>query len=82
MKTHSPRRFSFDNPATYQICVEGQVDLEWSDRLEGMAISLELPKDKPPISTLSGELPDQAALIGLLTTLYEWHLSLLSVRRI
>jgi hypothetical protein len=82
MKTHSPRRFTFDSPANYQICVEGLVDSEWSDRLGGMAITAESSKDGLDLSTLSGELPDQAALNGVLTTLYEWHLPVITVRRI
>jgi hypothetical protein len=33
----------------------------------------------PPVTTLKGELGDQAALAGVLNTLYELHLTVLSV---
>jgi hypothetical protein len=34
----------------------------------------------PPVTTLEGELSDQAALAGVLNTLYEWHLPVLLVK--
>ncbi len=34
---------------------------------------------EPPMSTLLGELVDQAALAGVLNTLYELHLPVISV---
>jgi len=35
-----------------------------------------------PITTLEGELSDQAALAGVLNILYELHLSVISVKRL
>jgi len=35
-----------------------------------------------PVTTLSGELGDQAALAGVLNMLYELHLTVLSVKRL
>ncbi len=72
----------FDSPANYQISVEGRIDLAWSDRLEGMAICLVTSDAEYPITTLVGELTDQAALSGVLNTLYELHLPVLSVKRL
>jgi hypothetical protein len=72
----------FDNPATYQIVVQGRIDQSWSDRLEGMAIYLTPVEVEPPATTLVGELSDQAALAGVLNTLYELHLAVLSVKRL
>ena len=72
----------FDSPANYQIIVQGQVDLGWSDRLEGMAICRVMVDADSPGTTLEGELSDQAALAGVLNTLYELHLPLLSVKRL
>jgi hypothetical protein len=69
----------FDRPATYQIRVQGRVDPDWSDRLAGMTICLTAEKASPPVTTLQGELGDQAALAGVLNTLYELHLPVLSV---
>ena len=72
----------FDCPAIYQIIVQGRIDLTWSDRLEGMTICLTTVEAGPPVTTLDGKLSDQAALAGVLNTLYELHLPLLSVNRL
>jgi hypothetical protein len=61
-----------DKPAVYRIKVRGVVPESWIDRLGGMQIvavsSIE--------TTLEGGLPDQAALRGVLDTLYELRLCL------
>jgi hypothetical protein len=69
----------FDRPATYQIMVQGRVDPNWSDLLAGMAICLAISESNPPVTTLQGELSDQTALHGVLNSLYELHLPVLSV---
>jgi len=72
----------FDSPATYQISVQGRIDPTWSDRLEGMAICLVSTEADSPLTTLIGEVSDQAALVGILDTLYELHLPVLLVKRL
>ncbi len=69
----------FDHPATYRIIVQGRIAPELSDRLEGMSIRVGPPEKNNPITTLEGELSDQAALAGVLNTIYELHLLVLSV---
>jgi len=44
-----------------------------------MTINADPAENKPPVTILEGHLPDQAALSGVLNTLYEMHLPLLSV---
>ncbi len=62
----------------YQVRVGGQLDNSWTDWLGGLSISAQ-----PDGSTLlSGELPDQAALHGVLNKLYSLNLALLSVQGI
>ena len=73
--------YPYDSPASYQICVQGRIDLTWSDRLEGMAISTTKEEAGILITTLEGELCDQAALAGVLNTIYELHLPVISVQR-
>jgi hypothetical protein len=80
MQTRNP--LPFDRPATYQISVKGWIDPTWSDRLEGMAISQTKVAADPQVSTLEGSLHDQAALAGVLNTLYELHLPVLLVKRL
>jgi len=53
-----------------------------SDLLGGMTISLVTVESDHPVTTLSGELVDQAALAGVLNMLYELHLTVLSVKRL
>jgi hypothetical protein len=70
---------TFDGPAFYRIRVRGKIPASWSDRLEGMAINVEASRDGRPITTLVGELGDQASLVGVLNSLYELHLPVLAV---
>jgi hypothetical protein len=69
----------FDGPATYRIKVRGRIPSRWCDRLEGMTVTECRAGAGPPTTTLDGELADQAALAGLLDTLFLLHLSVLSV---
>ena len=77
-----PSRSGFDSPATYRIGVQGRIPARWCDRLEGMTITERAPEAEPSVTTLLGELSDQAALAGVLNTLYELHLPVLSVERL
>jgi len=72
----------FDLPAIYQISVEGWIDPTLSDRLGGMTILPDVLESSPPVTTLEGELRDQAALAGVFNALYELHLTVLSVERL
>ena len=76
----SAGRLLFDGPATYRVRVLGWLNPNWSDRLEGMAVSLDTADEEQPICTLEGELLDQAALVGILVALYELHLPILLVK--
>jgi hypothetical protein len=71
----------FDSTAPYQISVQGRIDPSWSDRLEGMRIYPATDEADSQVTTLEGELCDQAALAGVLNTLYEMHLPIVSVLR-
>jgi hypothetical protein len=71
----------FDQPGTYRIKVHGYLDSSWSDRLGGMAITSKTKGDAPPVTTLSGELVDEAALAGVLSALYDLGYSLQSVKK-
>jgi hypothetical protein len=69
----------FNKPAVYTIRVQGKLGDEWSGRLGGMQITQEEKKGAKTISTLTGRIIDQSALSGVLNTLYELHLPVLSV---
>ena len=64
--------------ATYRIRVRGRLDPGLSDRVAGMYIENLAHSDGMAESVLEGRLADQAALTGVLNTLYEWHLPVIS----
>jgi hypothetical protein len=65
----------FDKPALYQIRVKGNLDRKWSDWFDGFAITAQ-PNDE---TLLIGTIIDQSALHGLLSTIRDLGLPLLSV---
>ena len=69
----------FDMPASYRISFRGYLHQAWSDRLNGMKIATCDEASEEQVTVLSGRLPDQAALLGVLITLYNLHFPLLSV---
>ena len=70
---------SFDRPGNYRIRVQGFLDETWSERLGGMTILTSVRGSQGQVTMLIGQLQDQAELSGVLNTLYELHLPLLSV---
>jgi hypothetical protein len=70
---------TMEGPAVYRIRVGGRVEADWSDRLAGMTITTSGGRDSPDTTTLEGGLSDQAALNGVMNTLYELHLPVLSM---
>jgi hypothetical protein len=70
----------FDRPAAYQISVQGRIDPNWSDLLDGMTICVTTGEGGLPVTTVDGEFSDQAALLGVLNSLYELHLPVLLVK--
>jgi hypothetical protein len=79
MSKPSGKPISFDRPVSYKIIVQGMVDLHWSTLLDGMTMSVTKAEGKPTVTTMEGVLSDQAALAGVLNTLYELHLPVLAV---
>jgi len=63
-------RFNLGTPAKYQITIRGYLDESWSNQLSGMAIQHVVTADKTHITILQGQLVDQAALFGVLNSLY------------
>jgi hypothetical protein len=64
-------------PEYYEIVVKGRLDPSWSAWFQGLELS---PRDGDE-TVLSGELPDQAALHGLLERIRDLNLTLISVSR-
>ena len=75
----SRKSYDFDRPRECRIRVQGFLDESWSERLGGLCITTSKIRDQKPVSVLAGQLRDQTELAGVLNTLYELHLTLLSV---
>jgi hypothetical protein len=61
--------------AFYEIKVKGHLDSHWSEWFDGLALTHEERGE----TTLSGPVPDQAALHGLLNKIRDLGLPLLAV---
>ena len=70
---------SMQHPSVYRIRVNGGLDQSWSERLAGMTITTTCGRNTADSTKLEGQLLDQAALTGILNTLYDLQLPLVSV---
>jgi hypothetical protein len=64
-------------PARYEVRVEGVLDGRWSEWFEGLEV-----KSEGGETILSGTLPDQPALHGVLDKVRDLGLTVLAVRRL
>ena len=62
--------------AGYKIKVKGKLGSQWSDWFEGMVVTSERS-----ITTITGKVPDQPALHGLLIRIRDLGLPLISIER-
>ncbi len=62
-------------PLVYQIRLKGQLGSEWADWFEGLVVTLEADGN----TLLTGPVPDQAALHGLLKKVRDLGMPLISV---
>ncbi|MDX2448595.1 MAG: hypothetical protein QNK29_15505 [Desulfobacterales bacterium] len=82
-KLENKKSYPFDKPGNYRIHVLGSLDHSWSAKLGGFQITIYNQKDQEePVTELIGKVRDQAELAGLLNSLYELHLTLLSVNQL
>jgi hypothetical protein len=78
MEKYRPSPSLFE-PATYRIRILGTLDKKWSDYYGGMTIEHDIVLNQYPVTILTGRLVDQAALIGVINSLYDLGCPLLSV---
>jgi len=80
--TDAGHTFNPDCVAIYEITVKGYLHKSRADWFDGMAIEPQVDDEGMCVTRLTGEVVDQAALLGLLRRLYDLGLSLLSMQRI
>ncbi len=68
---------NIDNLPIYEIKLQGRLNKDWSDWLEGMSISYE-----GETTILKGKVTDQAALRGILTRVWDLNRIVISVNQI
>ena len=68
--------------AVYRIEVQGTIGSRWEAWFEGLTLGVRDGGDGSPVTTLTGAIADQSALRGVLTSLWDLNLTLLSVTRI
>ena len=73
-------RFNLGTPAYYRIKIRGFLDESWSNQMGGIVIRQANTADQTPISILQGEMIDQAALFGILNSLYGLGFPILSLQ--
>jgi hypothetical protein len=66
-------------PAIYRIRIQGLLDKNWSDYCGGMTIEHQGDPKRYAMSSLTGKLADQSALIGVLNSLFDIGYPILSV---
>jgi hypothetical protein len=69
----------FSEPGNYRIEIQGHLLPGWCDRFGAMQV-LSSPSSGDGITILQGGVADQVELSGILNTLYELHLPLLSIQ--
>jgi hypothetical protein len=72
-------KYEFSTPGYYRIKVQGDPGSDWSCRLGDMELVESELENNNTVMILEGCVRDQAALSGILNSLYELHLPLLSV---
>ena len=73
---------TMSGPATYVIRVRGRLPPADSDRLGNIAIDAVESEDGVTVTTLKGQVEDQAALLGVLNAVYSWQLPVVSVHTV
>lgn len=74
-------KLSIDGKAYYSIQLQGALNQDWADQFGNLKVLIYPSNDavRPPVTTIVGEVFDQAALTGFLNLVYDLGLPLISV---
>ncbi len=70
-------RYHSPTTCSYQICVQGRLDARWSDWFDGLTVQIH--SQEPSFAVVTARVADQAALRGILNSLMDMNLKLISV---
>jgi hypothetical protein len=75
------KRLSLNSSAFYSIQLQGALKQNWADQFGLLQVHTYYSEDtsKPPVTTVVGEVIDQAALTGFINLVYSLGMPLLSV---
>ena len=76
---HSNSGSSISRPTEYRIRVYGRMGSAWSEWLQGMIVTVIEAKGQLTVTELRGQLPDQAALMGVLEYLHNCAIPVISM---
>jgi hypothetical protein len=76
----NPPRFS--GQGEYEIVVQGHLDEQLSYWFEDLTMSTGFSREGTPVTTLAGRFVDQAALHGVLATIRDINVPLISVSQV
>lgn len=74
-------KLHLDQPSAYRITVQGVIGASWREYFDEMSLECQSTPDGTRVTVLTGCLPDQAAVQGVLQKLYNLGLPLISVER-
>ncbi len=69
-----------DQAAQFEIQVEGTISSRWAEWFHGLNIESR-QEGSQMVTILTGSIPDQSALLGMLQTIHNIGLMILSVKR-
>jgi hypothetical protein len=72
-------KLAMETPANYRIRVQGFLLHRFLERLGDIRVQTTSSRDEAPVTTLEGKVRDQAELVGLMKSLYDLHLPIMSV---
>ncbi len=81
MNHYNSIRHIADSAAFYRICLYGHLTPDVCEQLGGMKATVINAAGGLPMTVLAGHLLDQAALAGVLTSLYDYGVALISLER-
>ncbi|HMR67549.1 MAG TPA: hypothetical protein PKE64_26360 [Anaerolineae bacterium] len=76
MRSH---KLTLTTPARYRVCIQGRLDNTWSDEFGGMTFTNYLESGRSMVTILTGQVMNQAELMGVLNHLYGLGFPFLSV---